>query len=211
MFGINLKKLRLSYHYSIEKLTKKLNGHYNTHISKSMISRWEQGKVSPQLSYVLLIADYFNVNLNDLICGTNVNNNLFPAESMEIVYHLPILKKILNNDLDLAKAKAKNFQNVLKSNLADGQYFLTKINDNSMLPSISNNSLLLVKETKSIINNEIVTVLNTKNHNLYTRRFYKKDQYIILTSDNNINTPIILNVTWPGKIIGKVIKIISFK
>lgn len=207
MFGTNLKTLRLNHHYSIETLAKKLNEHYHTRISKSMISRWEQGQVSPQISYVRLIADYFSVTFDELIYSKNINQPIEAATAMEATYHLPILQTIDENNVALAKANANDFESVLAEDLAEGKFFYTKMLDDAMLPNIPVNAMLLVKETASVIDDEVVVILNTKNHQLYVRRFYQDGNNIILTADNHAHQPILLNSTWSGKVIGRVIRV----
>lgn len=209
MFGNNLKTLRLNHHYSIETLAQKLNEHYHTRISKSMISRWEQGQVSPQISYVRLIADYFSVTFDELIYSKNINQPFEAATAMEATYHLPVLQTIAENNLALAKANANDFESVLSEDLAEGKFFYTKMTDDAMLPHIYPDAMLLVKETTSVINDEVAVVLNTKNHQLYVRRFYQEGSNFILTADNHAYHPVLLNSTWPGKIIGRVIRVIT--
>jgi len=62
MFGQGLYNLRKEKKLTQQKLADTLNEKYQTKISKSMISRWEKGLTDPQLEYVKIIADYFNIN-----------------------------------------------------------------------------------------------------------------------------------------------------
>ena len=68
MFSTNLKRLRKEHHLSQDKLAQELNSKYDTRVSKSMISRWERGSTDPQMKYVRMIADYFNIS-TDLVDG----------------------------------------------------------------------------------------------------------------------------------------------
>lgn len=70
MFSSQLKSLRKSQNLSQDKLASILNDKYETNISKSMISRWENGVTDPQMKYVRLIADYFNVSAEYLVGET---------------------------------------------------------------------------------------------------------------------------------------------
>ncbi|BDR59557.1 helix-turn-helix domain-containing protein [Xylocopilactobacillus apicola] len=67
MFGSNLKRLRLQYYLSMAELSEKLNRKYNTKISTSMISRWENNQTEPRMSYIRIIADFFNVTPGELL------------------------------------------------------------------------------------------------------------------------------------------------
>jgi transcriptional regulator with XRE-family HTH domain len=60
-FGITLKKARQSVGVSQDKLAEMLL------ISKSLISRWENGKVYPQVRWIYEIAEKLGVNPEDLI------------------------------------------------------------------------------------------------------------------------------------------------
>lgn len=64
VFGKRIKKLRGSQ--SIEELAKKLNEKYETTISKSMISRYENGQSDPRMEIVRIFADYFQVSADYL-------------------------------------------------------------------------------------------------------------------------------------------------
>lgn len=66
MFSERLKTLRKLRGMSLDKLAESLNNKYDTNISKSMLSRWENG-ADPQMSYVRIIADYFNIEPDDII------------------------------------------------------------------------------------------------------------------------------------------------
>ncbi|MED4542767.1 helix-turn-helix transcriptional regulator, partial [Lysinibacillus sphaericus] len=54
---------------SLEELANKLNTLYDTNISKSMLSRYENG-TDPKMEYVRIIADYFKVS-SDYLLGIN--------------------------------------------------------------------------------------------------------------------------------------------
>lgn len=78
MFASQLKSLRKSQNLSQDKLASILNDKYKTSISKSMISRWENGVTDPQMKYVRLIADYFNVSAEYLVGETTSSTSPTP-------------------------------------------------------------------------------------------------------------------------------------
>lgn len=94
LFGKRLHDLRLLKKMSQQELADKLNDWAKEHdpsnpsaISKSMISRWENGNTDPQMSYVRLVTKYFGVNpevfmneswsLEDDVVDNSVNKNIF--------------------------------------------------------------------------------------------------------------------------------------
>ncbi|MBD8006535.1 helix-turn-helix domain-containing protein [Bacillus norwichensis] len=64
VFGRRIKELRGNQ--SIEELAKKLNEKYATTISKSMISRYENGQSDPKMEIVRIFADHFQVSADYL-------------------------------------------------------------------------------------------------------------------------------------------------
>lgn len=60
-FKANLKRIREEKGFSQEELASYL------HICRESISKWETGKVSPQLKWVYEIADVLGVNPEDLV------------------------------------------------------------------------------------------------------------------------------------------------
>lgn len=77
VFGETLKKLRINKDLSIDELVNELNSKYETSISKSMISRYENGQADPKMENVRIIADYFKVSLDELI-GLNPKKDSLP-------------------------------------------------------------------------------------------------------------------------------------
>ena len=58
-----LKKYRKSHHLSQETLAEII------HVSRQTISNWETAKSYPDLQSLLLLSDYFNISLDELIKG----------------------------------------------------------------------------------------------------------------------------------------------
>ena len=71
-----LKQLRLEKNLSMDDLCEKLNNSYNLKITKSMISRWENGQASPNNSYLSAYAKFFNIDLNYLVGLTDIRRPL---------------------------------------------------------------------------------------------------------------------------------------
>ena len=71
-----LKQLRLEKNLSMDDLCEKLNNSYNLKITKSMISRWENGQASPNNTYLSAYAKFFNIDLNYLVGLTDIRRPL---------------------------------------------------------------------------------------------------------------------------------------
>ena len=61
-FAENLKAFRLEKKLSQEKLAKAVG------VSQQCVSKWEEGKNEPTLSYLWRLADLFGVSI-DMLCG----------------------------------------------------------------------------------------------------------------------------------------------
>ena len=94
MFPERLKNLRKLKNMSQDKLAQTLNSKYDMKISKSMISRWEKGSTDPQMKYVRIIADYFQVDPNVLVnapynssdefMDNSLNKNIMTSDSLVV-------------------------------------------------------------------------------------------------------------------------------
>ena len=60
-FAQNLRNLRKEKNLSQPKLAEALK------VSKGMISFWENGKYEPTASNIIIVAEFFNVSIDDLL------------------------------------------------------------------------------------------------------------------------------------------------
>jgi len=81
IFGERLKELRGKM--SIDELVAKLNDAYETKISKSMISRYENGQSDPKMENVRIIADFFKVSSDYLLGISDIKVAPFNPELTE--------------------------------------------------------------------------------------------------------------------------------
>lgn len=65
-FPERLKALRQERELTLEMMAEDMNRKYGLTISKGTISRWEGGNTDPAMTYVVCIADYFNVSIDYL-------------------------------------------------------------------------------------------------------------------------------------------------
>jgi transcriptional regulator with XRE-family HTH domain len=60
-FPINLKLLRKRYHFSQERLAKKLNR------TNTTISNWEKGSNNPDFDSLIILRDIFNISIDTML------------------------------------------------------------------------------------------------------------------------------------------------
>lgn len=66
-FGDKLYELRKSRELTLDELSEKLNNLSDYKVSRSAISRWENGKTEPSATAMSLYAKLFNVDMNNLL------------------------------------------------------------------------------------------------------------------------------------------------
>lgn len=126
MFGEVLKKNRTEQKMSLDRLSKELNNKYDTKISKSMISRWENGTTDPQMEYVRIIADFFSLPLSSLIEGDQKNEtfekyNSLPKELQKAVdvfvneVHFNYLHEIKLDSNDYNSSESKEYLTIFST------------------------------------------------------------------------------------------------
>ena len=62
-----LKKLRVNKNMTLEELVKEVNEKFNTNITISMITKWENGKLEAEYSQLKCLALYYNVTTDFLL------------------------------------------------------------------------------------------------------------------------------------------------
>lgn len=72
-FGNRLRSLREQRDLTMEMLADDMNAKYGLTLGKGTISRWESGATDPAISFVVCVADYFNVSLDYLAGITDVS------------------------------------------------------------------------------------------------------------------------------------------
>lgn len=116
-----LKSLREEKGISMDKMCEDLSKIYNMNLAKSTISKWENGKSEPTMSYARVLAKYFNVTLDYIIGLTNEKSDnrkdQHPheitdiKEAMDIIMSQPGLMlngEMLSDESKIALANAIN-------------------------------------------------------------------------------------------------------
>lgn len=65
--GTILKKLRVNKNMTLEELVKEVNERFNTNITISTITKWENAKLEPVYSQLKYLALYYNVTTDFLL------------------------------------------------------------------------------------------------------------------------------------------------
>ena len=71
-FGKRLRELREERDLSLDMVVYDIDNKFSIELTKSHLSRWENGKNLPSVRYAAYLAKYFNVSLDYLIGLTDV-------------------------------------------------------------------------------------------------------------------------------------------
>ena len=181
-FSENLKILRKSKKLSQEKLADELK------VSRSLIGMWESGQRKPSYETLELLADYFNIRLDDL-SGRNINKDMNFSNISNIIplpktKKVPRLGKIACGEPILAEENYDDYDDVPEEIKCD--FTLLCEGDSMINARIQDGDIVYLREQPQVENGEIAACLvdgefETK---ATLKRFYKYDDKIILQAEN---------------------------
>lgn len=182
-----LKKLREEKNVSQQSLADRL------HISRSVVAKWETGIQVPQREYLVMIADFFEIDFNEFLKNIDLQTNqekrkIFKKRNIAIIASscLSILLIIL-------------FVNILKSNNTKELYlsdYLDEMNIYSIyvIDNETNEKYQLEGENKQEYTNAYYDIfdsiynLSIEAYKKYNENEKYDDLYTLVFEDNNLNT-----------------------
>ena len=87
MLSGKLKELRTGAGLTQEQVAEKLG------VTRSAIARWESGKGIPDISNLILISDYFNISLDEMIKGDDAVQKKIISDSLSKKWHLLVISQ----------------------------------------------------------------------------------------------------------------------
>lgn len=200
-FASNLKILRKSHRLSQEKLADELE------LSRSLIGMFESGKRKPSYETLELIADYFNVRLDDLSGRSSDNRNVFSIHGLTPVPKMvkkPRLGVIACGEPILAEENLDGYDDVPEDIKCD--FTLICKGDSMINARINDGDVVYIRQQPSVDNGEIAAVLIGDESTL--KRVYLYDDKIVLQPENTKYAPLVYtkeemnNVRIIGKAVG---------
>ncbi|USQ13729.1 LexA family transcriptional regulator [Legionella lytica] len=159
-FGINLKKLLKKEGISENELSKRIG------IPQQMINRIITGiNQNPKLSTITPIANYFKISLHELISNAELDTN--DTHSLNTQRKIPYIefKDIEVYGISEALTKSKKF---IAADLDyNKNYFATSMNDDSMEPKFSKNTILVFEKEKEPFNGDFCLLKDEGNHYVF--------------------------------------------
>ena len=201
--GNKLKSIRHQNGMSMEELRNLLNRKYDLNISRSMISRWENGKSEPLNTYLSAYAKEFNIDMNYLL-GIDVTSlpGVIPVKNLK---KIPILGHIQCGQPVMS---VENYEGYFSADpdVINSDFCLYADGDSMIEVNIHEGDLIFFKETPQVENGKIAAVLIDDATTL--KRFYKNEAEIVLQPENKNYSPIIIregdgqNIKILGEMVG---------
>lgn len=195
----NIKKYSNLRGFSLQEVAIKAG------LSKNMIYQYKN--INPKLETLQKISKVLSVSTNCLL-EDDLPDDAIPIDSKEMK-PIPVIETITCGQPILAEQNIENYQ-YLPMWMLPKDYthvFFLKCHGNSMEPTIKNGSLVLIHEQPDVENDEVAAVLINGEATL--KRVKKFDKQILLMSDSNNYSPIILNSHKDNRIIGKAIQALN--
>lgn len=162
-----------------------------TGINKSKLSNYRSGKYKPNQATLMLLADYFNVDVAYLL-GYNISTKINIYSSV----HAGIPNEMIDTIIDTEDI------NVLNQNK---QYFGLKVKGDSMSPKYLENDTIIVEKCEDVESGtDCVVAIN--GNEAFLKKLLKTDTSIILQAYNPLYEPIVIT-TQEIHILGKVVEI----
>ncbi|WP_290491093.1 MULTISPECIES: LexA family protein [unclassified Aerococcus] len=169
-------------------------------LSESTVRSWFNGEKYPRIQKLQLLAEYFNVPRSRLTEKR--------AENLSIatLKRIPVLGEIACGDPITADENIIDYRDEIAEQLPTGDLFYLKAKGESMSPTITNGSYVLIKAQPNVENGEIAAVLVNGDTEATLKRVKRQGDIVMLVADNPEYMPYVITKDNPARIIGKAIK-----
>lgn len=203
-FGFRIKELRRENNLTQEKLIEILNKEHDRKISKSMLSKWENGREEPsRFSDVVALAAYFGVTTDYLLGISDSRYENFQKVDFKKINVLE------NFDASIPISSQENILGFEYIAPQEDLHFCLKVKDDSMAGArIYKGDTAFIRQQDKIVNGEVVAV-QINGSETVLKRIYKEYGKLILRSENPTIPDIIISAKDMKQIsiLGKVVNV----
>lgn len=97
--GSKLLNIRQTNKLTMDELVEIFNKEHKLSVTRGMISRWENDKSTPSMTYLRTYAKVFHLNLNNLLC-IDCNDDINDSQSGKGYYNNPETAKLVQELYD---------------------------------------------------------------------------------------------------------------
>ena len=142
------KQLRKNKNLTQEEFANILN------VDQSTISKWEQNKSIPDIQMLSALADFFNVSTDYLLGKTTYKPELKPKGKK-----IPVLGVIPAGIPIEAVEDVLDYEEISEDMAKRGEYFALKVRGDSMLPTIKNGDVVIIRQQDDAESGKICVVM----------------------------------------------------
>jgi len=194
--GAQIRKFRKAKGMTQKELGFRIGVKHNT------ISGYENGSNEPDQSILFAIADVLGVSINDLFPPiTNV-------ESVDPEFvRIPVLGTIACGEPIMVAENYSEYIYMPRDQVPTGKLFYLRAKGDSMVPTIPDGALVLVREQPEVESGAIAAVLVNGDTEATLKRVKRQGSLVILMPDNPEYEPIIVTTDNPARIIGRAVQV----
>lgn len=152
-------------------------------IAVTTISGWMLGEKYPSLKNQQRLAEYFGVPRQALLSDNSLS-------TIPRAKRVPILGNIACGEPMFCEENIEGYMYDYSNKITNDNFFYLRANGDSMMPTIPNNALVLIRQQQTVENGEIAAVVIGEERELTLKRFKKESNTIILLPDNPSYLPI---------------------
>lgn len=173
-------------------------------VAPTAISAWEVGRNKPLMDKIEMMSELFDIRKSDLLGDELLPSNLIMVDRASVV-RVPILGTIKCGQPILAEENITSYREELSDRLPSGNLFYLKSQGDSMVPTIPEGSLVLIREQPTVEYGEVAAVLVNGDTEATLKRVKKQGDIVMLIADNPDYPPYVITKDNPARIIGKAV------
>lgn len=173
-------------------------------VAPTAISAWEVGRNKPLMDKIEMMSELFDIRKSDLLGDELLPSNLIMVDRASVV-RVPVLGTIKCGQPILAEENITSYREELSDRLPSGNLFYLRSQGDSMLPTIPEGSLVLIREQPTVEYGEVAAVLVNGDTEATLKRVKKQGDIVMLIADNPDYPPYVITKDNPARIIGKAV------
>lgn len=198
-FGKKLKAIRMEKGFSIRQTALQAG------TSNPYISQVENGKRNiPKPETLEKLAKGLRISKEEIFKLAGLETS--KTDNIEYIgsnfVNVPVIGEIACGEPIIAEENISSYVPIPSDVVKNGTFFILNCVGNSMEPTISNGSQVVVREQPDAENGQIAAVLLENENTATLKRIKKTKTNVILMPDNPSYEPIVLNEDRPGRILG---------
>lgn len=145
-----VKELRKQKHITQEELGKVLD------IQKAAISKYENGRAEPSTEVLKKMSAYFGVSIDYLLGNSPAK---LSAQKVGRGVRVPVLGRVVAGIPIEAVQEILDYEEITPELAATGDYFALQVKGDSMLPTLKDGDVVIVKKQPTVNSGDIAIIL----------------------------------------------------